>query len=126
MGSKTLARARHSVLDAAEQWTEHDLNNRVSFLNGSPGVLAIAAVFCYKEGNLAGVQKYLEKLSIYTRACLSDAQAPDELLYGRAGYLYALLFVNTHIPEEYIGASVLKMVRTLRVGSEFAANVYLF
>ncbi len=32
------------------------------------------------------------------RSVLSpDADVPDELLYGRAGYLYALLYVNKEI-----------------------------
>lgn len=26
-----------------------------------------------------------------------DSDLPDELLYGRAGYLYALLYLNTEI-----------------------------
>lgn len=31
---------------------------------------------------------------------------PDELLYGRAGYLWACLFLNKHIGEGTIPASV--------------------
>lgn len=28
-----------------------------------------------------------------------DTQLPDELLYGRTGYLYALLFLKKHLGE---------------------------
>lgn len=38
-------------------------------------------------------------------------EAPDELLYGKSGYLYALLFVNKHIPgKEIIPANHIEKV----------------
>lgn len=38
-------------------------------------------------------------------------ESPDELLYGKAGYLYALLFVIKHIPgKEVIPATHVEKV----------------
>lgn len=38
-------------------------------------------------------------------------ESPDELLYGKAGYLYALLFVNKHIcGKEIIPANHIEKV----------------
>lgn len=36
-------------------------------------------------------------------ALLKDS--PDELLYGKVGYLYALLFVNKHVSEKTLISS---------------------
>ncbi|ETE61580.1 LanC-like protein 2 [Ophiophagus hannah] len=38
----------------------------------------------------------------------SDSDLPDELLYGRSGYLYALLYLNTEIDPETVPQSVIK------------------
>lgn len=40
----------------------------------------------------------------------TDAELPDELLYGRAGYLYALLYLNTEIGPDTVPQSVIKEV----------------
>lgn len=39
-----------------------------------------------------------------------DSDLPDELLYGRAGYLYALLYVNTEIGPGAVCESAIKEV----------------
>ena len=46
----------------------------------------------------------------------SDISAPNEVLYGRAGYLYALLFVNTHstLIEGSLITKVSLMVRSMQ------------
>lgn len=40
-----------------------------------------------------------------------DSDLPDELLYGRAGYLYALLYLNTEIGPGAVSESAIKEVR---------------
>ena len=35
---------------------------------------------------------------------------PDEVLYGRSGYLYAVLFVQKHLGEAAVNTSVLDKV----------------
>ena len=41
------------------------------------------------------------------KAFVDDSRMPNELLYGRAGFLWACLFVNNHIGEETIPWSAL-------------------
>ncbi|KOB78189.1 GPCRorphan/putative Class B Family, partial [Operophtera brumata] len=70
---------------------------RISFLCGDAGPLALAAVISYKLGNKR------------------PANIPDYktlvILYGKAGYLYALLFVNKHINgKEIIPANHIERV----------------
>lgn len=40
----------------------------------------------------------------------TDSELPDELLYGRAGYLYALLYLNMEIGPDTVPQSVIKEV----------------
>lgn len=46
-----------------------------------------------------------------------DSELPDELLYGRAGYLYALLYLNTEISPDTVPQSVIKEVRRFSLSS---------
>ena len=41
---------------------------------------------------------------------VSDLSLPDELLYGRAGYLYSLLFVQNHLGNETVSDAVVEQV----------------
>lgn len=46
------------------------------------------------------------------RSVLSpDPEMPDELLYGRAGYLYALLYINKEIGADTVDESIIVKVR---------------
>ncbi|KAG7218535.1 hypothetical protein INR49_006601, partial [Caranx melampygus] len=75
------------------------LNGRkVTFLCGDAGPLAVGAVVHHKLNNAADSKDCLSRLLQLQRAVLSpDSEMPDELLYGRAGYLFALLYVNKEI-----------------------------
>jgi len=42
---------------------------------------------------------------------LSDASVPDELLFGRSGYLIALLFVRHHLGVETVPQTIIRQVR---------------
>ncbi|KAM4543376.1 lanC-like protein 2 [Fundulus diaphanus] len=75
------------------------LNGRkVTFLCGDAGPLAVGAVVNHKLSNSAESKDCVSRLLQLQRSVLNpDAEMPDELLYGRAGYLFALLFVNKEI-----------------------------
>lgn len=42
-----------------------------------------------------------------------DSDIPDELLYGRAGYLYALLYVSKEIGPETVDENTIAKVSTI-------------
>lgn len=47
------------------------------------------------------------------RSVLSpDSDVPDELLYGRAGYLYALLYVNKELGTDAVDEATVTKVRS--------------
>lgn len=88
------------------------LNSRrqVTFLIGSAGPLSLGAVFydkIDKEESRAMILK-LKSLSDYVLE--ENEHLPDELLYGRAGYLYCLLFVNKNVTPSPFDDFLIKQV----------------
>ncbi|KAM9775270.1 lanC-like protein 2 [Syngnathus typhle] len=103
------------------------LNGRkVTFLCGDAGPLAVGAVVHHKLGNTADSSDCLSRLLQLQRSVLSpDSEMPDELLYGRAGYLYALLYVNKEIGGDTVDeATVAKVVGAIiESGKNFSAEL---
>ncbi|NXD67005.1 LANC2 protein, partial [Eolophus roseicapillus] len=84
---------------------------RVTFLCGDAGPLAVGAVVYHKLKIDSESKECVAKLLQLHRTVIStDAELPDELLYGRAGYLYALLYLNTEIGPDTVPQSVIKEV----------------
>ncbi|XP_041823702.1 lanC-like protein 2 [Melanotaenia boesemani] len=95
------------------------LNGRkVTFLCGDAGPLAVAAVVHHKLNNAAESMDCVSRLLQLQRSVLSpDAEMPDELLYGRAGYLYALLYINKEIAADIVDETTITKVVTSIVES---------
>ena len=55
-------------------------------------------------------EKCVEKLCLMHENIISDTSLPDEVLYGRAGYLYSLLFIQTHLGKEKVSDAVIEQV----------------
>ena len=53
----------------------------------------------WAAGHLSRTEEHVYNLLSLLSSCL-DKAAVDEILYGRAGYLYCLLFVKKHISKE--------------------------
>ncbi|KAI8007428.1 LanC-like protein GCL2 [Camellia lanceoleosa] len=91
----------------------------VTFICGRAGVCALGAVVA---NHLVDDQLQTYYLSQFKEIKIPK-DLPDELLYGRAGFLWACLFLNKHIgegtiPSDYIGAvvnDILKNGRALGV-----------
>ncbi|CAK1552063.1 unnamed protein product [Leptosia nina] len=100
----SLANKNEPCHDALQATLEYlDILNlkgrRISFLCGDAGPLAIATVISYKLGtrrsNSLPDYKELGQRLMQLISILEDS--PDEVLYGKSGYLFALLFTNKHI-----------------------------
>ncbi|MBN3307362.1 LANC2 protein, partial [Amia calva] len=108
-----------SHLQRALDYVKRTLRNlngrRVTFLCGDAGPLAVGAVVHHKLKNEAESQECLTKLLQLQRVVISsESDLPDELLYGRAGYLYALLYVNSEIgPETVPESTIAEVVDTI-------------
>ena len=51
-----------------------------------------------------------DRLVGISQQVLTDASLPDELLFGRSGYLLALLFVRHHLGTESVPQTVIRQV----------------
>lgn len=102
------------------------LNGRkVSFLCGDAGPLAVGAVVHHKLKNEAESRDCLSRLLQLQRCVLSpDSEVPDELLYGRAGYLYALLYVTKELGAAAVDQDTVSKVVAAIVesGQKFSAE----
>lgn len=86
-------------------------NKTHTFLCGDAGPLAIGAVVCYKLNEKEEAEKLLEKLIRLKKDAIDpNSDLPSEYLYGRAGYLYALLFVNKYIQPEPVDKTLIRNV----------------
>ncbi|CAI9568609.1 unnamed protein product [Staurois parvus] len=82
---------------------------RVTFLCGDAGPLAVGAVVHHKLENHAESKDCIARLLQLHRGVVStDSELPDELLYGRAGYLYALIYVNSEIGPDTVPQATIK------------------
>uniref|UniRef100_A0A8D1KHC2 LanC-like protein 2 n=1 Tax=Sus scrofa TaxID=9823 RepID=A0A8D1KHC2_PIG len=92
--------------------TLRNLNGRrVTFLCGDAGPLAVGAVVYHKLKSDGESQECITKLLQLQRTIVCrDSDLPDELLFGRAGYLYALLYVNTEMGPGAVCESAIKEV----------------
>lgn len=55
-------------------------------------------------------EKCVEKLCSMYESVISDTSLPDEVLYGRAGYLYSLFFIQTHLGREKVSDTIIEQV----------------
>ncbi|XP_047122822.1 glutathione S-transferase LANCL1 isoform X1 [Hydra vulgaris] len=69
----------------------HCRQKKLSFLCGDSGCLALSTVLLMNSDPDVSKQSLFQLLSLSD--LLSNDNIPDELLYGKAGYLFALLFV---------------------------------
>ena len=75
--------------------------------------MALATVVYHYLKDEEKKRRYLDKLTDLLSTAMSS-EHPDELLYGRAGYLYAILFVRKHCGKEAIeDKNVERVVRAL-------------
>ncbi|KAK3248405.1 hypothetical protein CYMTET_42130 [Cymbomonas tetramitiformis] len=68
------------------------VSSEVSFFCGTPGHLAILCIVSHTLRDDAAANGYLSDLLQWVAPALKHSE--DELLFGRAGYLYALLWVR--------------------------------
>ncbi|KAG8473330.1 hypothetical protein CXB51_035443 [Gossypium anomalum] len=70
------------------------------------GVCALGAVAAKYAGNQESLNHYLTPF----REIKLSRDLPDELLYGRAGFLWACLFLNKHLGEGTIPSTTTRAV----------------
>lgn len=104
-----------SFLQHAQSYVTKSLNcltkRWITFLCGDAGPLAVAAVVYHKLGRERDAEDCIRRLcQLHPSVVKLDAKVPDELLYGRVGYLYSLLFINKRFGEEKIPQTYIQQV----------------
>ncbi|CAG2101605.1 unnamed protein product, partial [Medioppia subpectinata] len=93
----------HKLLDKALAYIDPLVDKtspkRLTFICGDSGVLAITSRIHFLKANQSECNVSLNALKSLIQLC-SDAGSdiPDELLYGRSGFLYSLLYVRKFVP----------------------------
>jgi hypothetical protein len=88
-----------AIVKACDSASSHSKD--VTFICGRGSVCALGAVAAKHAGDNKLLSYYLAKF----KEIKLPKDLPDELLYGRAGFLYACLFLNKHIGEGTIPAN---------------------
>ncbi|XP_048522811.1 lanC-like protein 2 isoform X1 [Dendroctonus ponderosae] len=99
-------------------------NKRVTFLCGDCGPLALGAIVSYKLDDQKIYNFCIRKLTAFIKVVKnSSSDLPNEYLYGRAGFLYALLFVNRHVsPAPFSDAAITSIVSAMLHSGEKLAK----
>ncbi|KAG5330436.1 LANC2 protein, partial [Acromyrmex charruanus] len=98
--------------------TEFKSRHEVTFLTGTVGPLALAAVILHSQQEKEQAEQLILKLkSLSTYVLDKHSGVPDELLYGRAGYLTGLLYLNSNILPAPIEADLIKQVVSCIINS---------
>ncbi|KAL7853057.1 hypothetical protein SRHO_G00188420 [Serrasalmus rhombeus] len=86
-------------------------HGRVTFLCGDVGPLAVAAVVYYRLQRPQEAEECIERLlQLHRSVVKSSGSLPNELLYGRVGYLYSLIFINQQFQYEKIPLQYIQQV----------------
>ncbi|XP_015177864.1 PREDICTED: lanC-like protein 2 [Polistes dominula] len=94
----------------------------MTFLTGLSGPLALGAVLFHKHGCKDDYQNAISELiSLSSQVVKEHDKVYNELLYGRAGYLYSLLYVNSNISPAPIESNIIKQVISCIIKS---GNIY--
>ncbi|EDL88038.1 rCG52346, isoform CRA_b [Rattus norvegicus] len=105
-------------LDYVKRTLRNLSGRRVTFLCGDAGPLAVGAVIYHKLKSECESQECITKLlQMHRTIVCQESELPDELLFGRAGYLYALLYLNTEIGPGTVGETAIKEVVTAIIES---------
>ncbi|XP_059444573.1 lanC-like protein GCR2 isoform X1 [Corylus avellana] len=76
-------------------------SGRVTFICGRAGICALGAVIANHSGDERLLERYLTKFKEITL----PSDLPNELFNGRAGFLWACLFLNKHIGKDTISVT---------------------
>ncbi|KAK2156084.1 hypothetical protein LSH36_222g03052 [Paralvinella palmiformis] len=105
-GDRYLEKALHYI----DEPLNHLKRRKHTFLCGDAGPLALGAVIYHKLGKENDKQECLKRLFSRGQDVVEDRSLPDELLFGRVGYLFALNFVQHHLGSDCVDQDLLAKV----------------
>ncbi|UYV79012.1 LANCL1 [Cordylochernes scorpioides] len=86
-------------------------SKKFSFLGGDAGLICVAALVYKELGQQNEVAPLVSKLEKMSKILIpQESGCPDELLFGRVGFLYALLFVKQNIESNLVSDDLIREV----------------
>ncbi|XP_030636368.1 glutathione S-transferase LANCL1 [Chanos chanos] len=83
----------------------------VTFLCGDAGPLAVAAVVYHRLQRSQETEECLARLlQLHQAVVKGKGNLPDELLYGRVGFLYSLIFINQEFHQEKVPMQYIQQI----------------
>ena len=73
----------------------------------------MAVIIAHKSGDSRKVASSLNSLTSMLDRCCNDDNLPDEMLYGRSGYLHSLLLVRRYCGDSSVSDAVVEKVSLL-------------
>ncbi|KAL3636865.1 transcription factor [Castilleja foliolosa] len=94
-------------------------SGHVTFICGEAGVCALGAVVARLNGDEQSCHRYITKFNK-----IKPTDIPNELLYGRAGYLWACLFLNENIGKDTISSTRMRAIvdEIIKSGQQLATK----
>jgi len=121
---KTTSKYLHKAKDYIDISLKHLSNKpgRVAFLGGEAGPLAVAALVYHVIGQQEKSQECIARLVGMSDQVLSDESLANEVLFGRAGYLFSLLFVKREVNKSAVEDRTLNEIisRLMELGRQMA------
>lgn len=116
-------------IDHARNFIREKPSDSVSFLCGNAGIFAVSAVINQSLGNIQAAQEDLNEFKKGATVCMRTSfnrQGSNELLFGRAGYLSGLYWLNLHLPLQqrfptHIASNIAE--KTILEGNNYAHRV---
>ncbi|XP_073318548.1 glutathione S-transferase LANCL1 [Pagrus major] len=105
-----------SCLQKALEYVEHSLRcltrrHDITFLCGDTGPLAVAAVVYHRLQRVQETDECINRLLQFHQTVVKGSGGlPDELLYGRMGYLYSLVFINQQLGQDRIPLQYIQQI----------------
>uniref|UniRef100_H2TCD2 Glutathione S-transferase LANCL1 n=2 Tax=Takifugu rubripes TaxID=31033 RepID=H2TCD2_TAKRU len=105
-----------AFLQRAREYIERSLmcltrRHDVTFLCGDTGPLAVAAVVYHRLQRAPETDECINRLlQLHQAVVKGSGNLPNELLYGRVGYLYALVFVNQQLGQDRIPLQYIQQI----------------
>ncbi|XP_024016032.1 lanC-like protein GCL2 isoform X2 [Eutrema salsugineum] len=94
----------------------------VTFICGRTGVFGLGAAAAKRSGDQELLNYYLAQF----RQIRLSSEIPNELLYGRVGYLWACLFVNKYVGAETLPSATIEIIQQGRSMAKNGSSPLMF
>ncbi|CDW51975.1 lanC protein 2 [Trichuris trichiura] len=103
----------------------HSSGSKVSFLCGNTGYMAVAAAIYLKTGQTDKAEELIAEILDLSNSVCKSSSIPDELLFGRSGYLYSLMFIAKECGAQYVPGEAMEKVAKaiIKSGQHLASSL---